>query len=58
MLIIGGMMAAALIDCFVKAHPQKRGLPVSSRISISHVLIHNPQTGCDLRLEVNEQNAA
>lgn len=59
-IAMAGYKAAGDIDRLVKARNDaitaraQRGLPVSSRIPISHTLIRDPVNGRAVRLEVNE----
>lgn len=60
-IAMAGYKAAGDIDRLVKARNDaftaraQRGLPVSSRIPMSHTLIRDPVNGRAVRLEVNEE---
>ncbi len=60
-IAMSGYKAAGDIDRFVKARDRamtaraKMGLPISSRVPISHRVVRDAETGKALRLEVNEE---
>jgi DNA invertase Pin-like site-specific DNA recombinase len=59
-IAMAGYKAAGDIDRLVKVRDEamsaraKRGLPISSRVPISHKVLRDPQSGKALRLEVDE----